>query len=165
MGFDRFPKVRWDNTVLRDILLYMTTIANMVDRRMLSYETALQELGFDFNNELNSMESELDLVLDGVFGLRGSPFQQNKGIQPGGAPSGTPSDGRPKNQVPKTKQTDPTQKTKTKNKKPKPSQQPGPSPQAASLNLKEVVDIASQNLDDEKFLAFIEGLSEGLNGQ
>lgn len=165
MGFDRFPKVRWDNTVLRDILLYMTTIANMVDRRMLSYETALQELGFDFNNELNSMESELDLVLDGVFGLRGSPFQQNKGIQPGGAPSGTPSDGRPKNQVPKTKQTDPTQKTKTKNKKPKPSQQPGPSPQAASLNLKEVVDIAAQNLDDEKFLAFIEGLSEGLNGQ
>ena len=165
MGFDRFPKVRWDNTVLRDILLYMTTISNMVDRRMLSYRTALQELGFDFDNELNSMESELDLVLDGVFGLRGSPFQQNKGIQPTGAPSGTPSGGRPTNQVPKTKQTDPTQKTKTKNKKSRPSQQPGPSPQAASLSLKEVVDIAAQNLDDAKFLAFIEGLSEGLNGQ
>lgn len=172
MGFDRFPKVRWDNSVLRDILLYMTTISNMVDRRMISYQTALEELGFDYDNELNNMENELPMVLDGTFVIKGSPFQQFKvpfgggGNQPvQGTPKGTPSQGRPKGQVPKQKQPDTTQKSKTQVKKARPSQQPGPSPQAASIDLKEVIEIASQNLDDEQFKAFIEGLSEGLKGQ
>jgi len=68
-GLSRFPKVRWDNTVLRDIILYMSTISQLVDRRMLSYQTAMEELGFDFPNEFNNMKKELPLVLDGTFGI------------------------------------------------------------------------------------------------
>lgn len=160
MGFDRFPKVRWDNTVLRDIILYMTTIANLVDRRMLSYETALEELGFDYANELRSMEKELPLVLDGTIGIKGSPFQQSKN-QPNGAPEGTPSSGRPKAQVPKTKQPSTKTTKKTKPAKPEPSQQPGSSPQAASINVKQIIATAAANLSEEDFGEFLEGfLSE-----
>jgi hypothetical protein len=157
----------------------MSTISNMVDRRMISYHTALEELGFDYPNELNNMENELPMVLDGTLGIKGSPFQQFKpgpfgggggGAQPGvqpvqGAPKGTPSQGRPKGQVPKQKQTNPNQTNKTKVKKATPSKPATKSPQAASIDLKEVIEIASENLDDEQFEAFLEGLSEGLNGQ
>ena len=35
-GFDRFPKVRWDEGILQDVILYMNTISQLVYRRMLS---------------------------------------------------------------------------------------------------------------------------------
>jgi hypothetical protein len=169
MGFDRFPKVRWDNAVLRDIILYMTTIANLVDRRMISYETALEELGFDFSNEFNSMQNELPFVLDGTLGIKGSPFQQSKfgpgGTQPTGAPNGTPSSGRPKAQVPKTKQPSTKTNTKTKPAKPKPSQQPNSSPQAASVDARQVIETASQTMTEDEFLEFLCGFVIELNGQ
>lgn len=169
MGFDRFPKVRWDNTVLKDIILYMTTISNLVDRRMLSYETALEQLGFDFGNEYNNMEKELPLVMDGTLGIRGSPFQQSKfggGVQPvQGAPTGTPSSGRPKAQVPKTKQTKTDQTKKTKQPKAEPSQQPGASPQAASVNWRQDVENAADILSEGEFVDFLEELLGNLKGQ
>jgi len=169
MGFDRFPRVRWDNAVLRDVILYMTTIANLVDRRMISYETALEELGFDFGNEFNSMQNELPSVLDGTLGIKGSPFQQSKfgpgGTQPTGAPTGTPSSGRPKAQVPKTKQPSTKTNTKTKAPKPRPSQQPNASPQAASVDVRQVVEYASQTMSEEDFIEFMEGFLTELNGQ
>lgn len=169
MGFDRFPKVRWDNTVLKDIILYMTTISNLVDRRMLSYETALEQLGFDFNNEYSNMEKELPLVMDGTLGIRGSPFQQSKfggGVQPvQGAPSGTPSGGRPKAQVPKQKQTNPNQNKKTKQPKPEPSQQPGPSPQAASVDWRQEVEIAADMMSEGEFVDYLDELLGKLKGQ
>jgi hypothetical protein len=119
VGFDRFPKVRWDNSVLKDIILYMATISQMVDRRMLSYQTALEELGFDYPNEFNNMEKEFPLVQDGIFGIIGSPWQQKGGFgtQPAqNSPTGTPSSGRPKGQPAKTKQpeTNPTPQSKVK---------------------------------------------------
>jgi hypothetical protein len=169
MGFDRFPKVRWDNTVLKDVILYMTTISNLVDRRMLSYETALEQLGFDYNNEYSNMEKELPLVMDGTLGIRGSPFQQSKfgsGIQPvQGAPVGTPSSGRPKAQVPKKKQTKLDQTKKTKQPKPEPSQQPGPSPQAASVDFRQAVENAADILSEGEFVDFLEDLLVDLKGQ
>jgi hypothetical protein len=122
MGFDRFPKVRWDESVLQDLILYMNTISQLVDRRMLSYRTAHEVLGFDYPNELRNMQEELPLVEDGTFGIIGSPWQQAKmggltgpgggtpsNVQPKqGAPTGTPSSGRPSGQPAKKKQKDTT---------------------------------------------------------
>lgn len=112
VGFNRFPKIRWDESVLKDTILYMSVISQLVDRRMLSYRTALEALNFDFASELNNMKDEFSLVNDGVFGLHGSPWQQSKkssgedvDVQPKqGAPTGTPSAGRPVGQPAKKKQ-------------------------------------------------------------
>jgi hypothetical protein len=135
MGFDRFPKVRWDEGVLKDPILYMSTISNLVDRRMLSYRTALEELGFDYPNELRNMEEEFPLVEDGTFGIIGSPWQQAKGGPFGGgtniqptqrAPEGTPSGGRPKGQPgTKKKPATPQKKIKTQTKTPQKKQEAG----------------------------------------
>jgi len=122
MKFDRFPKVRWDESVLQDLILYMNTISQLVDRRMLSYRTAHEALGFDYPNELMNMKEEFPLVEDGTFGIIGSPWQQAKSgglfgpgggapsnVQPKqGTPTGTPSQGRPTGQPAKKKQKDTT---------------------------------------------------------
>lgn len=118
MGFDRFPKIRWDESALNDTILFMSTISQLVDRRMLSYQTALESLGFDYSTEKQNMENELPIVLDGTFGLRGSPFQQSSnGIQnTQEAPTGTPSNGRPTGQPAKTKEKETDTQKITKNK-------------------------------------------------
>jgi hypothetical protein len=119
MGFDRFPSIRWDESILRNDILYKNVISSMVDRRMLSYKTSLETLGFDYENELANMKSELSLVKTGIFGLKGSPFQQSAPVKPGdtipttqdtqNAPPGTPSKGRPTGTTNvKTPETDPS---------------------------------------------------------
>jgi hypothetical protein len=167
MGFDRFPKVRWDNTILRDIILYMSTIAQLVDRRMLSYETALEQLGFDYENEFSNMKGELPQVLEGILGILGSPFQQKgAGVQnTQRSPSGTPSSGRPRGQVPKTKQTDTNPQKKTRPRNQAPSQQPGPSPNAASANFKNIMENAAKTMTNEQLLEFLEGFVETLKDE
>ena len=107
MGFDRFPRVRWDNGILLDTILYLNTLASLVDRRMLSYRTALESLNFDYPNELKNMKEEVPLVEEGLFGILGSPWQQSKqDIQPvQNSPTGTPSRGRPTGQPTGKKET------------------------------------------------------------
>jgi hypothetical protein len=103
LGFTKIPRVRWDDTILKDILMYMSIIGQLVDRRMLSYKTALERLGFNFASELTNMREELPVVLDeGVFGILGSPWQQSKfGIQDTQmAPKGSPSQGKPVGEEP-----------------------------------------------------------------
>jgi hypothetical protein len=156
-GFDRIPKVRWDNSILRDIILYMSTIAQLVDRRMISYNTALEELNFNYPNELANMEEELPLVLDGIFGILGSPFQKSAGnnVQPTqNSPTGTPSSGRPKAQPakPKQKKTDVTDKTKQPNQAP--SQQPKP---AQTAKLEDIIKDMSE-LEYAEFIDVIASL-------
>jgi len=132
MGFDRFPKVRWDEGILKDEILYKTILSTLVDRRMLSYETALEAMGFDYENELSNMQEELPLVEQGFFGLVGSPFQRSSLQDVQKAPVGTPSNGRPKGQ------------TNTKTKNTNPSQQPGmKSKKTASLD--EILQAMSSN--------------------
>lgn len=120
VGFDRFPKIRWDEGILQDVILYMNTISQLVDRRMLSYRTAHEALGFDYSTELMNMQEEFPLVDKGIFGIIGSPWQQaatGPGIQPKQrAPTGTPSSGRPKGQPAKKR----TPETKPEPKTPKP---------------------------------------------
>lgn len=152
VGFDSFPKVRWDEGVLQDVILYMNTLSQLVDRRMLSYRTALERLGFDFPNELKNLEEEFPLVEDGTFGIIGSPWQQAKGgglfgnpTTPGTqptqkSPKGTPSSGRPKGQPAGKKTPNPTP-TATK-----------PKPKKATSNIT-ITDLV-KDMDEEAFLMF-----------
>jgi hypothetical protein len=146
MKFDMYPKVRWDDTILKDIILYMTIISQLVDRRMMSYRTALEELGFNYDNEFKNMEEEFDKVMDGTFGIIGSPWQQaksgpgasNTNIQPvQRAPKKTPSSGRPKGQPAKPKQT---------NIKPKPTVK-APQKTQSSITVEDIFT----NLDDATY--------------
>jgi hypothetical protein len=101
MGFDRIPKVRFDDMALRDEVQMMALIQGMIDRRIISYRTGQKALGFDPETELAQMKQEKKLIQDGVLGLVGSPFQQsgNQNTQPTqNTPKGTPSEGRPKAQ-------------------------------------------------------------------
>lgn len=150
MGFERFPRVRWDEGVLKDTIMYMNIISQLVDRRMLSYRTALEQLGFDYTNEQANMEEEFPLVQDGIFGIIGSPWQQAK-VQPvQGAPQGTPSDGRPEGKPAKEKQpqTNPQKKNQTKtNTNKKPLKQPK---QTVKGSLGDVIT----EMNEDEFLQF-----------
>lgn len=169
MNFERFPKIRWDEGILKDPILYMNTLAALVDRRMLSYRTALEELGYDYPNEAQNMEEEFDLVQEGTFGIIGSPWQQAKTQPTQGTPTGTPSSGRPKGQ------------TNTKTKKVAPNDQRGQKPnqkkedikkKAASLDIIESIpemspteyasflDGARETLDDEQYAVFLDRVSK-----
>jgi len=114
MGFDRFPKVRFDDMALRDELAMMSIVQGMIDRRIISYRTGQKKLGFDPTTELSNMREEKPLVLNGDLGLVGSPFQQSKqALQPVQmTPKGTPSEGRPRGKPAKT----PAKPDNTKNK-------------------------------------------------
>lgn len=152
MGFERFPKVRWDEGILKDTILYMNTLATLVDRRMLSYRTALEALGFDYANELRNMQEELPLVEDGTFGIIGSPFQKAAnptGVQPTQkAPTGTPSSGRPKGQT----------KQKTTNTNPSTQQNTKPNNKTKTASLDIVRDMTI-----EEYASFLEGAKEGIS--
>jgi hypothetical protein len=163
MGFERFPKVRWDDGVLLDTILYLNSLAQCVDRRMLSYRTAIESLGFDYPTELHNMEEELPLVEAGLFGLIGSPWQ--KATPTGGVPSGTPSSGPPKGQV-RQKTTTP-QTTKKSDTSPNQQKKNKLVKQAASISddtIREMLaseyasflDGAKENLDEEDYANFLD---------
>jgi hypothetical protein len=155
MGFDHFPKVRWDEGVLKDTILYMNTLATLVDRRMLSYKTALEALNFDYDNELNNMTQEVDLVKEGTFGILGSPWQQSKTQDTQNAPQGTPSSGRPKGQTkPKDENTDP---------KKQPGQKPAKTKKTASAS--ESYEDMVINMNSQEFGWFLSGAQENLSAE
>lgn len=144
MGFERFPKIRWDESVLKDTIMYMNILSTLVDRRMISYNTALEQLGFDYPSELQRMETEMPLVEDGTFGIIGSPWQQAK-VQPNQkGPTGSPSQGRPPGGPAKTK-TKQTPKDKNKDQK-----NNSKKPQKSQSSLTEVV----KGMSDQEFLQF-----------
>jgi len=153
VGFDRFPRVRWDDGILKDTILYMNTLAQLVDRRMLSYHTSLEKLGFDYPAELENMKDEFKLVEDGIFGIIGSPWQQAKMAQPTqGGPVGTPSNGRPKGQT----------KKKVKNTDPKKQQQLKPTNPKKSAS---VADNLVKFMSTAEYAAFLEGAKHELDDQ
>ena len=116
---------------------------------MLSYETALEELGFDYDNELTNMHNEFPLVQDGLFGIIGSPWQQSKTQTVQKAPTGTPSSGRPagKPATPKKQNTDVTDKTKV------PNTSPSQSDSGEFLNSE--LSTVIKSLSDEEYEVFI----------
>lgn len=153
MGFDRFPKIRWDKGILLDTILHMNTLAQIVDRRMLSYRTALEGLGYDYPNELKNMEEEQPIVEAGTLGILGSPWQ--KAAMSGPVPSGTPSSGPPKGQV-KKKSTDPKTSKKSAT---SPNQQKKNKlvKQAASLDYGVVAEMSAV-----EYAAFLDGARKNL---
>jgi len=114
MSFDRFPKIRWDDTALRDELMMMNVVQGLIDRRILSYRTGIQKLGYDFDTVLSELLEEKNLVLDGTLGIIGSPYNPKAAppisqpqVQPKQrTPKGTPSEGRPKGRVARPKMPD-----------------------------------------------------------
>ncbi len=154
MGFDKFPKVRWDESILKDVILYMNTLATLVDRRMLSYQTALEALGFDYPNELSNMEKEFPLVEEGIFGIIGSPWQQSKMQSVQGAPEGTPSSGRPAGQPAGKKGTDVTKNQQNVQKQTTQKKPPQNQKKAASLT-----DLV-KDMSEEDFIIFKHELSK-----
>jgi hypothetical protein len=104
-GFDRIPSIRWDNMILKDEMAMKTLIQGLVDRRIISYETAHKLLGFDPEFEKKMLTKEMPDVVDGKYGVIGSPYQ--KGASDGGGssvkpkertPTKSPSEGRPSGQ-------------------------------------------------------------------
>lgn len=119
MGFDRYPKVRFNNMILKDEILMMTAIQGMLDRRIISYRLGHELLGFDHDTIRSEMAEEAPLVQDGTLGIAGSPYQQSGGgnvvvQETQKTPKGTPSEGRPKNKTAKT----PAPASKPKSSKP-----------------------------------------------
>ena len=97
MGFDRYPQVRFDENAVKDEIMMMSVIQGMIDRRIISYETGIEKLGLDFNTELANFIQEKPLVLDGVLGIIGSPYNpkaipaQQAPVQKDTTPSGKDS--------------------------------------------------------------------------
>lgn len=109
MAFERYPKIRFDNTILKDEILFMNVIQGFIDRRIISYKTGHEMLGFDFNTVLAELQRERDLVLDGTLGIIGSPYNpkatpfiSDTVQEKQRTPKGTPSEGRPKGKPAKT---------------------------------------------------------------
>lgn len=107
MGFDHYPKVRFDDMALRDEIQMMSIVQGMVDRRIISYRTGQEKLGFDPDTEIGQMDTEQELVMSGVLGIIGSPYQQSKSSpsnvqETQRTPVGTPSEGRPAGKPAKT---------------------------------------------------------------
>lgn len=102
MAFDRYPKIRFDNMVLKDEILMMNVIQGMLDRRIISYRVGHEMLGFDPDTILADMEREREKVLDGTLGIIGSPYNPKALPPTQKTPEGTPSEGRPKGKPAKT---------------------------------------------------------------
>lgn len=99
-GFDRIPTVRFNDVELRDEIELTRVLMGLIDRRILSYETGVKQLNYDWNTEKFRLTTEKPEVLDGNFGIIGSPYNQTKGggdnVQPTQrTPTRTPSEGRP----------------------------------------------------------------------
>lgn len=150
MAFDRYPKVRFDDMILKDELLMMNTIQGMIDRRILSYRTGHDMLGLDHDTVLSELEQEMPLVVEGVLGVLGSPYQQSSGggsqviQEKQGTPKKTPSEGRPKGKPAKT----PAPAQKPDKKKPQITEE------AASEALGGIIDNMSDE-DASNLLSFI----------
>lgn len=74
LGFDRYPTVRFDDMALKDEIMMMSIVQGMMDRRVISYRTGIEKLGFDYETELANMQAEKPLVQSGDIGIIGSPY-------------------------------------------------------------------------------------------
>ena len=123
-GFEHYPKIRWDSMALRDEVMVMTLVQGMIDRRIISYQTGLELMGFDFDTVLAQLQKEKPLVIKGDIGIIGSPYNPKTQVWeedpedvPGEPPTqtsppvdkiqqtpeGTPSEGRPRGKPGKKK--------------------------------------------------------------
>lgn len=75
-GFDGYPRPTFSSLALTDEIAEKQIIMQLVDRGIISYETAQNELGYDSAVEVSRRRSEIPLIQEGVIGMVGSPYQQ-----------------------------------------------------------------------------------------
>lgn len=76
MGFDSIPEPSFNNLSLTDEVAEKQLIMQMVDRGIISYQSAQSRLGYDPEIEVARRKEELPLMQEGILGFAGSPYQQ-----------------------------------------------------------------------------------------
>lgn len=76
MGFDSYPEPTFDQMSLTDEIAEKQIIIQLIDRGVISYQTAQSRLGYDPDIELQRREEEKPYMEEGILGLKGSPFQE-----------------------------------------------------------------------------------------
>lgn len=96
-GFSTYPVVRWKESVINTDSDAVTraSFMQMLDRKGISIQTYMREMGFDYDTELQRLQEEFPLIQQDIL-RAGSPYQvktSNVTINPGdqGRPSGQPS--------------------------------------------------------------------------
>jgi hypothetical protein len=96
-AFTTFPYVRWKEEVISTDSDAVTraSMLQALDRKALSIQTYMREVGLDYDTEVQRMTDEFPLIQDDIL-RAGSPFQKAAEVSPSG------DSGRPKSQ-PKVK--------------------------------------------------------------
>ncbi len=76
MGFDSIPEASFNSLSLTDEIAEKQLIIQMIDRGIISYESAQSKLGYDPAIEMERRKAEQPLLQSGVLGIMGVPFQQ-----------------------------------------------------------------------------------------
>ncbi len=76
VGFDEVPTVVFNPLSLTDEIAEKQLIMQLVDRGIISYETAQIQLGFDPDVEEDRRTAEQPLIQSGIYGPIGSPYTQ-----------------------------------------------------------------------------------------
>lgn len=76
VGFDEVPTVVFNPLSLTDEIAEKQLIMQLVDRGIISYETAQIQLGFDPDIEEERRTNEQPLIKEGIYGPIGSPYTQ-----------------------------------------------------------------------------------------
>lgn len=78
MGFKTYPTPSFNPLSLTDEIAEKQIIMQLVDRGIISYESAQSRLGYDPRIERDRREKELPDIKEGILGFAGNPFQQEK---------------------------------------------------------------------------------------
>jgi hypothetical protein len=146
-GFNKYPVVRWQETVITTDGDAVTRASwmQMVDRQLTSRRTAMQAIGLDPDAEIEKLRDEVELMQEGI-GIQGSPFQQT--TAPG-------DQGRPKGQPTETKApVDETETVKRQSKPESPSQQ---TTERSNVSASKIEDVLNSMSYAQK-VALLEGL-------
>lgn len=76
MGFDSIPEPTFDQMSLTDEIAEKQIIIQLIDRGVISYQSAQSRLGYDPDIELERRKEEKQYMDEGILGLKGSPFQE-----------------------------------------------------------------------------------------
>jgi len=143
-AFTTYPVVRWQHNVVSTDGEAVTKASymQMLDRKAISIQTYMREMGFDFETEKQRMIEEAPLIQQDIL-RAGSPYQAM--VAPAGSPSGDM--GRPKGQPTSTKKVIDNQKTtKRKTKVESPSQQAA----TADEYISNIIEVLSELNEDTR---------------
>lgn len=76
MQFDSIPEPSFNPLSLTDEIAEKQIIVQLIDRGIISYQSAMSRLGYDPRIEIERRKEEKPLVEEGVIGIMGMPFQQ-----------------------------------------------------------------------------------------